>query len=293
VTIDHALRPQSRREASDVKRIAAQLGVVHRTMRWTGEKPATGVQEKARAERYRLLLAAAHRAGARCVITAHTLDDQAETVLFRLARGSGLAGIGAMARVSRAGFHALVMRGAKGSPALVRPLLGVAKARLVATLRAAGIAHMEDPSNDDPRFARVRWRKLAAVLAAEGLTAERLVQLARRVRRNEAAIEAVVSAAFDRLGLRPAAWTIAFDARGLRDVPAEIALRVIGRAASEVGDEGPVELGKLEALCESLADALDNSSPRFRQTLAGAMVSLQRDRLIVERAPPRRKRSRS
>jgi tRNA(Ile)-lysidine synthase len=293
VTIDHGLRPQSRHEASGVKRIAAQLGVVHRTMRWAGEKPATGLQEKARAERYRLLLAAAHKAGARCVITAHTLDDQAETVLFRLARGSGLAGIGAMARVSRAGFHAPVMRGAKGSPALVRPLLDVAKGRLVATLRAAGIAHVEDPSNDDPRFARVRWRKLAPALAAEGLTAERLVQLARRVRRNEAAIEAVVTAAFDRLGSCPAAWTIAFDARGLRDVPAEIALRLIGRAAGTVGDEGPVELGKLEALCQSLADALDRASPRFRRTLAGAMVSLQRDRLIVERAPPRRKRSRS
>jgi len=293
VTIDHGLRPQSRSEASGVKRIAAQLGVVHRTMRWAGEKPLTGLQEKARAERYRLLLAAAHKAGARCVITAHTLDDQAETVLFRLARGSGLAGIGAMARVSHAGFHGPVMRGARGSPALVRPLLGVAKARLVATLHAAGIAHVEDPSNADPRFARVRWRKLAPVLAAEGLTAARLVQLARRVRRNEAAIEAVVTAAFDRLGWRPQAWTIAFDARGLRDVPAEIALRLIGRAASEVGDEGPVELGKLESLCESLADALDRSSPRFRQTLAGAMVSLQRDRLIVERAPPRRKRSRS
>jgi tRNA(Ile)-lysidine synthase len=293
VTIDHGLRPQSRREAAGVKRIAAKLGVAHRTMRWAGAKPATGLQEKARAERYRLLLAAARKAHARCVITAHTLDDQAETVLFRLARGSGLAGIGAMARVSRAGFHAPVMRGERGSPALVRPLLQVAKARLVATLRAAGIDHVEDPSNDDPRFARVRWRKLAPVLAAEGLTAERLVQLARRVRRNEAAIEAVVAAAFDRLGSRPAAGTIAFDARGLRDMPAEIALRLIGRAASEVGDEGPVELGKLEALCESLADALDSSSPRFRRTLAGAMVSLQRDRLIVERAPPRRKRSRS
>jgi tRNA(Ile)-lysidine synthase len=293
VTIDHGLRPQARREAAGVKRIAAQLGVGHRTMRWTGAKPATGLQEKARGARYRLLLAAARKAGARCVVTAHTLDDQAETVLFRLARGSGLAGIGAMARVSSAGFHAGVMRGAKGSPALVRPLLDVAKARLIATLRVAGIAHAEDPSNDDPRFARVRWRKLAPALAAEGLTAERLVQLARRVRRNEAAIEAVVTAAFDRLGSRPAARTIAFDARSLCDAPAEIALRLIGRAAGEVGDEGPIELGKLEAMCESLADAFDRPAGRFRRTLAGAMVSLQRDRLIVERAPPRRHRSRS
>ena len=293
VTIDHGLRPQARREAAGVKRIAAQLGVAHRTMRWTGAKPATGLQEKARGARYRLLLAAARKAGARCVVTAHTLDDQAETVLFRLARGSGLAGIGAMARVSSAGFHAGVMRGAKGSPALVRPLLDVAKARLIATLRVAGIAHAEDPSNDDPRFARVRWRKLAPALAAEGLTAERLVQLARRVRRNEAAIEAVVTAAFDRLGSRPAARTIAFDARSLCDAPAEIALRLIGRAAGEVGDEGPIELGKLEAMCESLADAFDRPAGRFRRTLAGAMVSLQRDRLIVERAPPRRHRSRS
>ncbi len=298
VTIDHGLRPQSRREAAGVKRIAAKLGVAHRTMRWAGEKPATGLQEKARAERYRLLLAAARKAHARCVITAHTLDDQAETVLFRLARGSGLTGIGAMARVSSAGFHtgvvrAPVMRGAKGSPALVRPLLGVAKARLIATLRAAGIAHVEDPSNDDPRFARVRWRKLAPALAAEGLTAERLVQLARRVRRNETAIEAVVTAAFDRLASRPAASTIEFDARGLREVPAEIVLRLVGRAAGEVGDEGPVELGKLESMCESLAEAFDRPAGRFRRTLAGAMVSLQRDRLIVERAPPRRQRSQS
>jgi tRNA(Ile)-lysidine synthase len=77
----------------------------------------------------------------------------------------------------------------------------------------------------------------------------------------------------------------------LRELPAEIALRLIGRAIGQVGDEGPVELGKLEALCESLESA--SSTGRFRRTLAGAMVSLQRDRLLVERAPPRRQRSRS
>jgi tRNA(Ile)-lysidine synthase len=287
VTVDHGLRAGSRAEAAAVKRFAARLEVPHRTMRWTGEKPVTGLQEKARTARYRLLLAAARQAGARYVVTAHTLDDQAETVLFRLARGSGLSGIAAMARVSPLGFPA--MRDAGDSPALVRPLLDIPKARLIATLEAAGLNYAEDPSNADPRFARARWRALAPALAQEGLTAARLVQLARRVRRSEAALDAAVSAAYDRLGSRAAAHAIALDVGGVRELPAEIALRLIGRAISEVGDEGPVELGKLEALCESLRAAF--STGRFRRTLAGALVSLQRDRVMVERAPPRRHRS--
>ncbi len=289
VTIDHGLRAGSRAEAAAVKRLATRLEVPHRTMRWTGAKPVTGLQEKARVARYRLLHAAARSAGARSVLTAHTLDDQAETVLFRLARGSGLSGVAAMARVSPLGLPA--MRDEGDRPALVRPLLDIPKARLVATLAAAGLDHAEDPSNADPRFARVRWRKLAPALAQEGLTAQRLVQLARRVRRSEAAIETAVATAFDRLGARAAAHAIAFDARGLQELPAEIALRLIGRAVTQVGDEGPVELGKLEALCESLEAAL--STGRFRRTLAGALVSLQRDSLMVERAPPRRRRSQS
>ena len=99
VTIDHGLRPQARHEAAAVKRLAGKLGVEHRTLRWRGAKPATGLQEKARLARYRLLQLAARRAKSRRVLTAHTLDDQAETVLFRMARGSGLAGIAGMARV--------------------------------------------------------------------------------------------------------------------------------------------------------------------------------------------------
>ena len=239
VTVDHGLRAGSRAEAAAVKRLAARLEVPHRTVRWTGEKPVTGLQERARAARYRLLLLAARRAGARCVITAHTLDDQAETVLFRLARGSGLAGVAAMARVSPLGLPA--MRVAGDSPALVRPLLDIPKARLIATLEAAGFDYADDPSNADPRFARVRWRALTPALAQEGLTAARLVQLARRVRRSEAALEASVSAAYDTLGTRAAAHAIAFDARSLQELPTEIALRLIGRTIGQVGDEGPVE----------------------------------------------------
>ncbi len=98
VTVDHGLRPESAREARAVKRLAAKLDVAHRTVRWSGKKPETGIQQAAREARYRLLADAARKAGARHILTAHTLDDQAETVLFRLARGSGIAGLRGMAR---------------------------------------------------------------------------------------------------------------------------------------------------------------------------------------------------
>ena len=96
VTVDHGLRPESAREALAVKRLARALKVEHRTLRWTGRKPKTGIQEAAREARYRLLSGAACQAGARHILTAHTLDDQAETILFRMARGSGVSGLAGM-----------------------------------------------------------------------------------------------------------------------------------------------------------------------------------------------------
>ncbi|HEY1540773.1 MAG TPA: tRNA lysidine(34) synthetase TilS [Xanthobacteraceae bacterium] len=289
VTVDHGLRPEARREAAAVKRLAGRLGVVHRTLRWTGRKPASGLQHKAREARYRLIAAAAARAGATCVVTAHTIDDQAETILFRLARGSGVVGLAGMARV-----RPLVM------PAtgvfLVRPLLEVAKSRLVATLLAAKIAAADDASNRDPRFARTRLRTLMPALVSEGLDARVFARLARRVRRADAAIEFAVAAAASALsdGAADSVWPergpIMFPAQDFAGLPAEVALRLVGRAIAWVGDEGPVELGKLEALAEALAAALAGPV-RFRRTLAGALLTLANGRIIVERAPPRRARA--
>lgn len=280
VTVDHGLRPEAKREAAGVKRFAGVLGVPHRTMRWTGDKPASGVPAKARAARYRLLTRAARRAGAQYVLTAHTLDDQAETVLLRLARGSGLTGLSGMARVV-----------SLGEIALVRPLLNLPKARLLATLEAAGVAFAHDPSNLDPRFTRVRLRGLMPALASEGLGAGRLSLLARRLRRADAAINVVVEEAAERISSAP--WSperpIDLDARAFAVLPGEVALRLLGRAVDCVGDEGPVELGKLEALMEQCRSALDGMpAARFRRTLAGAVVTLARDRLTIERAPPRK-----
>ena len=280
VTIDHGLRAESAREAAAVKRLARELGVPHRTLSWRGSKPKSGLQEAARLARYVLLAQAALREGYEHVLTAHTLDDQAETVLFRLARGSGVTGLAGMAYASP------LPAGRQGTIFLVRPFLHVAKSRLVATLKAAGVSHNDDPSNSDPRFTRARLRAVMPALATEGLDARCLARLAKRMRRAEATIEFAVSAA--RAALAPDPWLergpIVFEAVRFGDLPAEVGLRLLGRAIAHTGDEGPVELGKLEELYETLRQA----PSRLRRTLAGASITLARDRLVVERAPARR-----
>jgi tRNA(Ile)-lysidine synthase len=288
VTVDHGLRRESAREARSAARLARRLGIPHRTLRWRGRKPTTGLQEAARAARYRLLAAAAARARAAYVLTGHTLDDQAETVLIRLARGSGVAGLGAMRRVAP-------LPGGKDGTMLVRPLLELPKARLVATLERAGIDFVADPSNRDPRFTRARWRDLMPALASEGLDSGRFALLARRVQRAERTIEMAVGVAA--AALSPIPWSeggaIRFDAKKFACLPAEVALRLLGRAITHAGDEGPVQLGKLETLFEAIGAAyphLRSRSGRLRRTLAGALVTLTAAELVVEGAPARARR---
>lgn len=277
VTVDHGLRKEAAAEAQQVARLTRKLGVPHRILPWAGATPRSGLQEKARLARYRLLAEAAAKAGASHILTAHTLDDQAETVLMRLLRGSGPTGLSGMARETRL-----------GELTLTRPLLEIPKARLLATLRKAKIPFIEDPSNRDPRFARVRMRRLMPTLVEEGLDATRLAVLARRLRRAEAALEATVEEAAK---LAEGNWTsgsrIEMAARHFAALPAEVALRLLGRAVTIAGNEGPVELAKLEALHAAMT-AKKPKDGRFRRTLAGAMVTLTSEGLTVERAPLRR-----
>jgi tRNA(Ile)-lysidine synthase len=281
VTIDHGLRPEAAREAAMVKQLARRLGVPHRTLHWRGRKPRAGLQEAARYARYELLAQIATRARFAHILTAHTLDDQAETVLFRLARGSGLFGLTGMAPAAP-----LPLDGMR-EIFLVRPLLHLPKARLVATLKAERIAYADDPSNRDPRFTRARLRTLMPALAREGLDARGLARLAARLRRAESTIQVAVQAA--RSALAPPPWRqhgpIAFPTAPFAGLPAEVGLRLLGEAIAYTGDEGPVELAKLESLYEALRQARS----RLRRTLAGALITLSSDHLTVERAPARRR----
>ncbi len=279
VTVDHGLRVEAAREARDVKRLARRLDLPHRTLRWRGAKPKTGVPAAARAARYRLLAEMARANGATHILTAHTRDDQAETLLMRMLRGSGIAGLAAMARQSeRAGVW------------LARPLLDVPKSQLVATLNKAKIAFADDPTNRDTSYTRPRLRALMPKLAEEGGDVRNLVRLAARLARAQAAREVLVDGAERYLALsdRDDAARFGFDAQAFAGLPEEIRLRLLMRAIDRTGHEGPAELGKAEALLSALDRAVAEGKGRLKQTLAGAAISLAGGRIHVEPAPPRR-----
>jgi len=299
VTVDHGLRPEAAREAREVKRLARSLDLPHRTLRWTGAKPKTGLPAAARAARYRLLARVAQASGATHVLTAHTRDDQAETLLMRLLRGSGIAGLAAMARESE-----------RDGVWLARPLLQVSKSRLIATLKKAKLGFADDPTNRDKNFTRPRLRAVMPVLAAEGGDARNLARLAARLARANAAVEVLADGAERYLALRDQATLHSpraskdlvsndFDAKTFAAMPEEIRLRLLLRTINRLGHEGPAELGKVEALLAVLDRAVADRSggrgprlkPRLKQTLAGALVSLTNGRIRVEPAPRRRIRA--
>jgi tRNA(Ile)-lysidine synthase len=273
-TIDHGLRAEARAEAELAAKFCRTLGVPHRILDWSGDKPAAGIQEAAREARYTLLAAFAKDEQARAIVTAHTRDDQAETFLMRLARGSGLTGLVSIrARSQRDGLP------------LLRPLLGVPKSRLIATLRQAGIGYAEDSSNKDPRFTRVRLRGLMDTLKKEGIDSTRIALLSQRLARADAALEAAVDEA-ERELLVTGEGRVTAEAAALFGLPDEISLRLIGRAVGRLGNEGPAELAKLETLHAALKEAREQGES-LKRTLAGASLGLDRGNLVIETAPPR------
>jgi tRNA(Ile)-lysidine synthase len=146
--VNHRLRPESGAEAAITVERLQRFGIAGEILDWTGEKPASRLQQIAREARYRLLLEACRRHGIPHLLVAHHADDQSETIAMRMARQSGPDGL--------AGMAALVEhRDAR----LLRPLLAVPRERLTATLQARGMGWIEDPSNADRRFERVRVRQ--------------------------------------------------------------------------------------------------------------------------------------
>ncbi|KPF68875.1 hypothetical protein IP88_11640 [alpha proteobacterium AAP81b] len=264
LTVDHRLRTESAAEAALVAGHCAALGIDHRTLVWEGDRPATGVAAAARAARYGLLAAACRDAGAGLLLTGHHADDQAETLLMRLARGAGVTGLGGMRAARRLADGVI----------LVRPLLGVRRAELAAIVAAAGWPQVADPSNDDEGQLRIRARRLLA--SADWLPPDALATAAANLADAEAALAWAAERAW--------AGAAAVDGDGLwldaADLPGELRNRLVRRALAQLMPDAAPRGPEVTALLAVLARG-------GTATLAGVRASGRDGRWCFRRAPPR------
>lgn len=250
VTVDHGLRPEAAAEAAMVATLAARLGIPHDILHWRWDGQGN-LMESARNGRRALIAAWAQGQGLPTVALAHTMDDQAETLLLNLARGSGVDGLSAMPAARR-----------EGDVLWLRPLLGARREALREVLRARGLGWAEDPSNDDPRYGRVRIRQ---AIPALGLEVPRLAATAARLQEARAVLEAVTQAAGRRL-CRLQGGDILAD-REILSEPAEIRGRLLSTALAWVGGAGR------KPRAEDLARLIDRLAAGQGGTLAGALIT--------------------
>jgi len=272
LTVDHRLRPGSAAEAAQVGAWLAARGIAHAVLVWADARGGGGLQARARAARHALLQDWCEAAGVLHLLLAHHQDDQAETFLLRLGRGSGVDGLGAMAPIA----HARACR-------LLRPLLDVPKARLAATCRAFDQPVLEDPSNRNPAFARVRLRQALPALATDGLAAERLAATATAMRRARAALDQATAELLVRAARPHPGGFCRLERAALARAPRELALRALAAVLGCVGGAG--YRPRLERLARLLDALVADAGAPVARTLGGCRVAARGPTLWVAREP--------
>jgi len=272
-SVDHGLRPEAADEAAMVVREASRLGLDARVLRWEGPKPETGVQAAARKARYSLMAAAMREDGAEVLLTGHHLGDLAETVLMRLAHGSGIEGLRGMDSFAEI----------EGCP-VFRPLLPVDPDNLLDVVNAAGLKPAHDPSNRDRHYERVRWRQMMPALAELGLDPARLQTFARRMADADAVIEMQTDVALAALVYRNENASELPHA-GLSGLPRAVGVRLLVKLLRAVGgDRKPHALGAVE----SLFDRLTARGAMRPATLHGCIVKSDGMMISIEPEGARR-----
>ena len=272
-TVDHGLRIEAAREAQSVAAWSAKLGVPHATLVWTDEKPQSGLQAAARAARYRLLARHAADIGAHAILTAHTQDDVAETFLMRLARGAGAEGLAEMSR------QRLVAAGAHDPVLLLRPWLDVRRSDLRNFMTAADAPFVDDPSNDDVRFERVRLRQFMPVLAeATGIESAALARSARRLAGDAEIRRIAIRDAFDAADGVFYRWggvSVSADRKASADIEPALFARLVFAVSGEEYPPGE----------EQSARAFADLSASGRSSLGGAIIERFKERIWFYREP--------
>ncbi len=268
LTVDHGLRADAAAEAAQVAGWANAAGLRHETLTWRAGKPQSGIQAAARAARYDLMTAWCAANGVDHLVTAHTLDDQAETVLMRLKRGSGVDGLAGIAKHSwRSGI------------ALWRPLLDVSHAQLVASLKAAGHPWIEDPSNQDERYERIQIRNAAPTLEALGLSKDKLAATARRMTRAREALDGATDTLLAKCAEVSELGFCRLRAPAVGEATDELAIRALARCIQAVGGaDWPPADEPLERVLAWLRDGA-----REATTLGGCRLVRRQDEVIIAR----------
>lgn len=268
-TVDHGLRKDAAAECALVADAALALGLPCRVLGWTGSKPKTGLQAVARAARYRLIGTAMSKDGAGHLLTAHHADDQAETLLMRIAHGTGLTGLAGMRRFSRV-----------EDVAVCRPLLDVARAGMLAYAECHQLEFVRDPSNQNEMFERVRWREILPDLSALGLGVDRLSLLSKRAARAEHALAELTMRIMDGCVTADPLGVLHLPLDRFRTLSPEIGIRALGEMVDWAGNgKRRFALGKIEELHAELTGA----SAFTGRVLFGAAVELYQGDILIFR----------
>ena len=271
LVVDHRLRKGSGAEASAVAAVARARGMEARVLVRKGPRPTADVERQVRIARYRLLVGACREIGASHLVVAHHQDDVAETFLMRLRRGAGVFGLAAMRPLLSV-----------GGMAIVRPFLGVPRARLAATAAAAGLTPAVDPMNADPRFERVRMRRMLPVLAGAGIAADHLAALAHRFADFADAIDRAADVVIGEAVKTDALAVAWLDAARFAAAGPDVRVRVLTRLLIAVGgDEYPPRFDRLAALLDAVVR--HDGSVRFKRTLAGCVIEWRNRRFAIYR----------
>lgn len=268
--VDHGLRPESGTEALRVSRWLTRHGLASVILKWEGAKPRTDIQARAREARYRLMLGACRSRQIGCLLLGHHREDQAETFLLRLARGSGVDGLAAMALVRiDGGIH------------IARPLLDLGPDRLRATLLAHGQKKwIKDPSNTDTKYTRVRLRRLIADLDREGLSANQLAHIGAIMRRASEGLGWATDRLLAEAATLYAAGYALIDPSIFFEAPMEIQLRALKQLLQAVGGETLWLRGEsLERLLHFMSDGKLGGG----KTIAGCRVAPWRGLVAISR----------
>ncbi len=265
ITIDHGLRKNSLEEAEEVGRILMNFDISHQIISWIGKKPLSNIQEAARLNRYRLLTEYCHKNNISYLATGHQQNDQAENFLIRADHGSGLYGLAGIPKISE--FNIIK---------IIRPLLEFNKNELQEFLQQEKITWIEDPSNKNGRFTRVRFRNY---LEQHPQWVVKLSNISKNLNRAKECVEYMLNKSIKDLVDFSLKDQVSINYNDFNQLPQEIRFRMLAKLLQIIGNEEKIARGER---IEKLINKIELGKDFKASTLGKCLIKRKKDKIIIE-----------